>query len=542
MKILMGCGKMVTDWRDKFISVFAQTEALDPEEAAGDELKGMLIEFHEYWYLASRASEWYVPAEKAKEWKNVALQLGTEALVTMQNALKLWFSTHNYKDPDSMWRTRVQTYADFVMTHRDVYDDDYTLGSYLQYLIKTGMIREEYYTGYGRAQLKNQYRVFLDQINESNIETVINYLGRDNYHQYLEEMIDPEDTNSGTYDVDQAIEIWKEIETNNGIKEFFDQIPIDAIKDPAIQDIVARALMENHSNAIATWESNKSEDPNATKKEFTEISDLAEAQIERNDAALASKDLNQIASELSLTLNLKHNFGNLILDHMQIGRNFLDELSNMDTSELDEILKQNGFNPNNAWQTDYQKNKDTMDIQHPYYQQKEVERQQRYEMDELPPEYRKPWTGASRDWRDTFVASFKKVRFMSQVDAERLSPSDDTMMISITDPDKPEARLSGWKHLLRLKFDDLCPDELRSIGRTDLIKTAKFFTEEQARSVVHVSNALPPEVRNIVVHCRKGRSRSVAVARYLAEKFNCELNLTGLNPNPHVYALLKMAG
>jgi len=75
-----------------------------------------------------------------------------------------------------------------------------------------------------------------------------------------------------------------------------------------------------------------------------------------------------------------------------------------------------------------------------------------------------------------------------------------------------------------------------------LIQGSKFFSEEDAKSILEFVAKHGGE-KEIVVHCEKGRSRSAAVAIFLADKFgeigNEKEYVDKCNPNPHVASILQ---
>lgn len=134
---------------------------------------------------------------------------------------------------------------------------------------------------------------------------------------------------------------------------------------------------------------------------------------------------------------------------------------------------------------------------------------------------------------------FVRIKYFSLKEAEKLVPNEDTIMISIRDPGGRVHLKQGWKNLIEIECDDLDPDELRSIGRMDLIRTAKFFNEDDARKIVKASvTDRPIEIRNIYVHCKAGTSRSAAVAQALAEHYRVIINKSS-NPNPLILNVLR---
>lgn len=128
----------------------------------------------------------------------------------------------------------------------------------------------------------------------------------------------------------------------------------------------------------------------------------------------------------------------------------------------------------------------------------------------------------------------RRVLHCNQAAAERLRPRPDWAMISITAPapygqDPTAALRPGWRHLLRLQFEDV-----RSEG-------PDAMTPAQAREVVDFVAGVAPRVEVIAVHCAAGLSRSPAVARWIAEAYRLPLRGDFSWQNPLVYRRLVAA-
>jgi predicted protein tyrosine phosphatase len=79
-------------------------------------------------------------------------------------------------------------------------------------------------------------------------------------------------------------------------------------------------------------------------------------------------------------------------------------------------------------------------------------------------------------------------------------------------------KLGEFQNVLRLSFadvDHLSPD----ISPRARAKVADAFTLEQARQVIEFVEALAPDVRDLVVHCEGGFSRSCAIAKFVHEEY-----------------------
>lgn len=115
-----------------------------------------------------------------------------------------------------------------------------------------------------------------------------------------------------------------------------------------------------------------------------------------------------------------------------------------------------------------------------------------------------------------------------------------TIVISITDPGKPEAKIDpAVKDILRLTFEDVEPDVWEAIGVT---LTYNAFSLDQAKRIHNFwykhNNS---DVRTLIVHCEAGISRSAGVAKVLAEISGITLVSSITHSNRHVENLLREA-
>lgn len=128
---------------------------------------------------------------------------------------------------------------------------------------------------------------------------------------------------------------------------------------------------------------------------------------------------------------------------------------------------------------------------------------------------------------------------LSRSDAEKLPILESVAVVSITAPEKLPANLQAFPHILRMSFADV--DFLSLGGRSPRTseKLKNLFTEEQARQVRFFVEALPDEVRTVVVHCEGGYSRSTAVVRALHELYGYVVEHEQLRQaNPSVLAVM----
>lgn len=132
----------------------------------------------------------------------------------------------------------------------------------------------------------------------------------------------------------------------------------------------------------------------------------------------------------------------------------------------------------------------------------------------------------------------REVFALSRADAERLPELPSIAVISITAPERPQANIGGFAHVLRLSFADvdfLNPDlSVRARG-----KLVHAFTPEQAQAVRSFVEALPDETKSVVVHCEGGYSRSCAIAIALHRLYGYHAELPHLSQaNPSIVRVM----
>ena len=122
-----------------------------------------------------------------------------------------------------------------------------------------------------------------------------------------------------------------------------------------------------------------------------------------------------------------------------------------------------------------------------------------------------------------------KIKFMPQVEAERIIPTKNMAIISIVGQDSPPRRLKGWSNRLDLGFDDIVQETsgLHAPHKEDTNKIKGFI------------RTLPSNVDTIIVHCHMGQSRSSAVAKWLNEVYRTNDFPLFQSYNILVYRLLK---
>ncbi|CAM5558078.1 Tyrosine specific protein phosphatases domain-containing protein OS=Eoetvoesiella caeni OX=645616 GN=DFR37_1261 PE=4 SV=1 [Eoetvoesiella caeni] len=136
----------------------------------------------------------------------------------------------------------------------------------------------------------------------------------------------------------------------------------------------------------------------------------------------------------------------------------------------------------------------------------------------------------------------KQVHFISQRDAECLSPIPGAAMISITDPDKSEARLGNWDFLYRDSFYDggYSENTINTMKGAFRLKYASYIDSKQAQDMVdYLAKLVDRGVSQVYVHCYFGVSRSGAIAMYLRDNYGFVENKEITKPNLTVLRLLQ---
>lgn len=97
-----------------------------------------------------------------------------------------------------------------------------------------------------------------------------------------------------------------------------------------------------------------------------------------------------------------------------------------------------------------------------------------------------------------------EIKICPQIVAEQMPGDIQSAIISITDPGCPEAELEpGWAYMLRLKFHDI---DCYYPGFSKMSWCQAF----RIATFLHQMNK--KDIRQLVVHCRAGSSRSAAIA------------------------------
>ena len=121
-----------------------------------------------------------------------------------------------------------------------------------------------------------------------------------------------------------------------------------------------------------------------------------------------------------------------------------------------------------------------------------------------------------------FKRFFSGARFqllvLSRVEVETFTADDPYLIISITDPEQPDAVLAESPFLratLRMKFHDIAKPS-RIAARFAANLTDIYMTEEDAKRILSFVGEHLAEVNLLVCHCEQGISRSAAIATALS--------------------------
>lgn len=114
----------------------------------------------------------------------------------------------------------------------------------------------------------------------------------------------------------------------------------------------------------------------------------------------------------------------------------------------------------------------------------------------------------------------RSVEYWPREKAEKYAFGPTQAVISITDPSRQSARISGAGVLLRLAFNDV--EELSAAGNQECDGLFQMF---QARQIIAMVDRiqLAQEEYELIIHCEAGLSRSAAIALFVAAKTGCDM-------------------
>lgn len=142
---------------------------------------------------------------------------------------------------------------------------------------------------------------------------------------------------------------------------------------------------------------------------------------------------------------------------------------------------------------------------------------------------------------------YESVVFLSRLEALGLLPDPDAVMISLIVPNALVCFAPGWKAVLQLEIDDIYEEALGMAAGSIPDELVHFVHEFGApnygMAIYRLPNAAHAKAiakflaqheggccvfRRVIVHCNQGKSRSAAVAQFVADKYNVPL----LNADP----------
>ena len=138
---------------------------------------------------------------------------------------------------------------------------------------------------------------------------------------------------------------------------------------------------------------------------------------------------------------------------------------------------------------------------------------------------------------------YESVVFLSRLEALKLEPDADAVVISLIVPDASVSFAPGWHDVLQLEFDDIYEEAMGvAVGsipdaeQTHMVHeysgaTYRLPDANHAREIVrflaqHEGGCCI--FRRVIVHCNQGRSRSAAVAQFVADRYDVPI----LNADP----------
>ena len=132
----------------------------------------------------------------------------------------------------------------------------------------------------------------------------------------------------------------------------------------------------------------------------------------------------------------------------------------------------------------------------------------------------------------------EQVIFTNRRTAEARPGDPAWAVISISQPGDPAQLIDGWHSVHRVEFHDADPDRTTTRKR----KEARVVMDaQQAKQIIKFVKDVAPEVVGIMVHCQGGISRSAAVAKWIAERYQLPFDHSYALHNQHVYKLLNEA-
>jgi predicted protein tyrosine phosphatase len=130
---------------------------------------------------------------------------------------------------------------------------------------------------------------------------------------------------------------------------------------------------------------------------------------------------------------------------------------------------------------------------------------------------------------------YTSIIFLSRIEALKLTPSADTVMISLILPETPVSFKPGYHAVLQLTLHDIAEERVRiALGsipdEAEMPLLHEYKGEQYIWPDMHHARAIVAFLAEhegcnlrIVVHCAQGKSRSSAVAKFASEKYNISI-------------------
>lgn len=125
----------------------------------------------------------------------------------------------------------------------------------------------------------------------------------------------------------------------------------------------------------------------------------------------------------------------------------------------------------------------------------------------------------------------EKVMFTNRTTAERFPGVADWAVISISE-DAEAKLMDGWYAIHRVYFHDV------DSSSSECNEQVVLMNDQHAHDIVDFVESVAPHVRRVLVHCKAGISRSAAVAKWVAERYDLPFDHGYALYNRHVYRLL----
>ncbi len=116
-----------------------------------------------------------------------------------------------------------------------------------------------------------------------------------------------------------------------------------------------------------------------------------------------------------------------------------------------------------------------------------------------------------------------------------MNPLESWAAVSISEQTETKLK-QGWYAVHRAYFHDVDP----SVNKTN--EPHILMNSSHAEDIVHFVESVAPHVDVMFVNCQGGISRSAAVARWVAARFDLPFDPHYAQYNKHVYRLMCEAG